>query len=397
MSQFTKALEGIKVIDLTTAYSGPFATMQLGDFGADVIKVENNRYGDGCRTWEPAVEGNSVYFLNMNRNKKSITLNLKSEEGKKILLGLVKDADVVVENFRPGVLDRMGLTYDVMKEVNPRIIMASLSGYGQTGPYRERAAYSNLAEALSGMMYVTGFPDGRPTGSGVALGDSITGLYLTQGILTALFHRERTGKGQYIDVAMTDSLVSMLAIGIIQYDVLGQEQERIGNRDSAAYPYDLFEAKDGYCFLGVSTPSDWSPFAKACNLEHLMEDPRFLTNADRIKNADELFPYINEFSKSHTRAELAEIFGAAKQGYSDVLKPSEVMENEQILARDMIVEVEDPFFGKFKMQGIPVKMSETPGDIRLPIPGMGEHNAEVLATLGYNAEDLKRLKDEGII
>lgn len=392
-----KALAGIRVIDLTTAYSGPFATMQLADFGAEVIKIENNKYGDGSRTWSPTVEGNSIYFLNMNRNKKSITLNLKSEEGKKIVLNLVRDADVVVENFRPGVMARMGLTYEALKEVNPRIIMASLSGYGQTGPYAKRAAYSNLAEALSGLMYVTGFPDGKPTGSGVALGDSIGGLFLAQGILTALFHRERTGEGQYIDVSMTDSLVSMLAIGMIQYDVLGKEQERIGNRDPAAFPYDLFEAKDGYCILSVATVSDWTPFAKVCGLEHLLEDPRFLTNDDRVKNADELYPYINEFSKQHTRAELAELFESAGQGYSDVLKPSEVMQNEQILARDMVVEVEAPFFGKYKMQGIPVKMSETPGSIDLPIPALGEHNAEILERLGYNPADLERLKAEGVI
>jgi crotonobetainyl-CoA:carnitine CoA-transferase CaiB-like acyl-CoA transferase len=395
MSQ--KALEGLKILDFTAAYSGPIATMQLADFGADVLKIEHNKYGDGSRTWEPQVNGHSLYFLNMNRNKRSITLNLKSDEAKKIVYELVKKADVVVESFRPGVMSKMGFSYETLKAISPKLIMASLSGYGQTGPYSKRAAYSNLAEALSGMMYVTGFPDSKPTGSGVALGDSITGMFLANGILTALHYREKTGEGQYLEVAMTDALVHMLAIGIIKYAITGEEQERIGNRDPAAYPYDLFEAKDGYCMLGYSNMTDWTPFVEAIEMPELLIDPRFATNADRIAHADELFPIINAWSKKLARKEIAARITAKGELYSDVLKPSEVMENEQFIARDMIVEVEDPYFGTFKMQGIPVKMSKTPGSIDRGIPGMGEHTSEVLTSLGYMQEEIDTLKTKGVI
>ena len=246
-----QVLEGIKVVDLSTAYSAPIATMQLADFGAEVIKIENTAGGDGSRSWNPSVNGQGIHFLYMNRNKKSVALNLKSPEGKRILFELVKDADIVVENFRPGVTRKLGIDYEAMRAVKPDIIMASLSGYGQTGPYATRGAYSNLAEALSGLMYVTGWPapEGKPTASGVAFGDSVAGMFLTQGILYALYHRERTGQGQYIDVSMVDSLVALLQHCFVQCSLMGQEPERIGNRDLSDYPYDLFEAKDGYLSL----------------------------------------------------------------------------------------------------------------------------------------------------
>ena len=230
-------LEGIRVIDLSTAYSAPIATMQLADFGADVIKIENTGKGDGARTWNPFVNGESLGYMYANRNKRSITLNLKTEEGKKALFELVKTADVVVENFRPGVTKKLGIDYEVMKQIKPDIIMASLSGYGQTGPYAKKGAYSNLAEAQSGLMYLTGWPNGLPTGSGVAFGDSIAGMFLVQGIMYALFHHERTGEGQYIDVAMVDSLIGLIQHGFAQVTALGIEPERIGNRDLSDYPH----------------------------------------------------------------------------------------------------------------------------------------------------------------
>ena len=393
----TLPLEGIRVIDLSTAYSAPIGTMQLADFGAEVIKVENNRTGDGSRTWAPTYKGQSIQYLNMNRNKKSVTLNMKAEEGKKILYELVKTADVVVENFRPGVAARLGCDYETLRQVKPDIIMASLSGFGQTGPKAHSAAYSNVAEAASGLMYITGYPDGKPTASGCAFGDSIAGMFLTQGILYAVIHHMRTGEGQYIDVSMVDSLFHLIMQGVIQKSLMGTEPERIGCRDLSAYPYDLFRAKDGYCFLSIANVADWTPFAEAIERTDLMSDPRFDTNEHRVQHADELQPLIEEWSSVRTRAEIQKIFEAHGLGFASVQKISEAMEDPQILARDMVVDMEYEGMGKYKMQGIPVKMSRTPGSIRSGCPHMGEHNSEVYGSIGLTEDDLKRLKEEGVI
>lgn len=390
-------LEGIKVIDLSTAYSAPIATMQMADFGADVIKVENTKSGDGSRVWNPHYNGQGIHFMYMNRNKRSIALNLKSEEGKKVLFELVKDADIVVENFRPGVMKKLGIDYDVLTTVKPDLIMASLSGYGQTGPYARKGAYSNLAEAQSGLMYVTGWPDSKPTGSGVAFGDSVTGMFLLNGIMTALFHRQRTGEGQYIDVAMVDSLVAMLQHCFVQYSVLGEEPERIGNRDLSDYPYDTFKAKDGYCQLGNANPSDWAPFATAIGRPDLGEDPNLVTPEQRWAHIDELCAIIQAWAEQHTRAEIETIFGEHGQLYSPVLKTSEVMVDPQVLHREMIIDMEYEGIGKYKDKGIPVKMSKTPGAIRRMPPHLGEHTDEVLAAAGFAAEQIAQMKADGTV
>lgn len=390
-------LEGIRIVDLTTSYSGPFATQQLSDFGAEVIKVENHLTGDPSRGWTPKVNGRSVSFPAFNRNKKGITLNLKAPEGREALLKLVATADVVTENFRPGTMDRLGLSYETLKAVKPDLIMASLSGYGQTGPMSRMSAYSNIAEAMSGIMYLTGFPDGMPTGSGEALGDGLTGLHLALGIVLALYHRLNTGEGQYIDIAMTDALVGMLEHHLLYTSVSGQDSPRYGNRNPAAYPYDLFEAKDGHCFLSISTVADWTPFARACGLEDLLDDPRFLTNELRVANADALFPYINNWTRQHTREEIRAAFEAERQGYSPVLAPSEVLKNEQINARDMVVSMVDPVLGPYQVQGIPLKMSLTPGQVRSTAPELGQDNDEIFASLGYTPEQIAEMREKHII
>lgn len=389
-------LEGIRVIDLSTAYSAPIATMQLADFGADVIKVENTGKGDGSRTWNPFVNGESLGFMYTNRNKRSITLNLKSEEGKKALFELVKTADVVVENFRPGVTTRLGIDYEAMKKVKPDIIMASLSGYGQTGPYAKKGAYSNLAEAQSGLMYLTGWPNGLPTGSGVAFGDSVAGMFLVQGIMYALFHHERTGEGQYIDVAMVDSLIGLIQHGFAQVTALGIEPERIGNRDLSDYPYDTFEAKDGYCQLGNSTPSDWTMFTKAIGRPDLAEEEKYDSPDKRWEHVEEIHDIIQEWASQYTRAEIEKIFGEYGQLYSPILKCSEVMKDPQVLHREMVVDLE--YRGtKYKDKGIPVKMSKTPGNIRMMPPTQGQHTDEVLKSIGYTDEQLEQMRKDGVI
>ena len=393
----TTPLNNIRILDLTTSYSGPIATMQLADFGAEVIKVEHYKSGDFSRKWEPKIDGKSLFYPPNNRNKKSITLNLKSPEGKEIFKKLVKDADVVVENYRGGTMNKLGLGYDVLKEINPSIIMASLSGFGQTGPYSKRGAYSNIAEAMAGTMYMTGFPD-TPVGSGAAFGDSVGGMFTALGIMLALFHREKTGEGQYIDVAMTDSLIALLEGAITAYDITGEEPVRNGNREDTTYPYDVFEAKDGFCFLTVTDVDDWTNFAKACELDHLLDDPRFGSNVDRIKNADILSDYINGWTREHTKAEIAARFDQYNEGYSSVNSIRDVINDEQVNAREMVVDVFDPEWRRsYKMAGIPIKMSLTPGEIKCAAPAMGQHNEEIYGKLGYSAEGIKELKEKEII
>jgi len=392
-----KALEGIVVLDLTTAYSGPFASMQLADHGAEVIKIENHKGGDQTRIWEPLKDGVSAYFAFVNRNKKSITLNLRSERGKEIFLELVKQADVVMENYRGGTMEKMGLGYEKLKSVNPGIIMASLSGFGQTGPLKQQGAFASIAEALSGVMNMTGFPDGPPTATGNSTGDSMTGAFTVIGILMALIHRAEKGEGQYIDVAMTDTMFHAIENAAVLYSVLGEEPVRNGNRDVAGYPYDCFEAKDGYCILSVANTNDWSPFAKAIGREELIEDPRFLTNSDRKKNEDELFEIISNWTKQLNRKEIEEIFYEYGLLYAPVLKVSEVVEHEQLRGREMIVEMEDPNLGKYIIQGVPVKMSLTPGSVDKPAPGLGEHNLEIYERIGLSPEELQELKSQQII
>lgn len=389
-------LDGIRVIDLSNAYSAPIATLQLADFGADVIKIENTGTGDSSRTWNPFIGGESMHYMYMNRNKRSVSLNLKSEAGKQALFRLVETADIVVENFRPGVAKKLGVDYEAMRAVKPDIIMASLSGYGQTGPYAQKGAFSNLAEAQSGLMYLTGWPNGLPTASGVAFGDSVAGMFLVQGIMFALFHHERTGQGQYIDVAMVDSLVALLQHGFTQVSAMGQEPERVGNRDLADYPYDTFQAKDGFCQLGNASAANWMPFAEAIGRPDLGKDSQYDTAEKRWQHVEELHDIIQGWAAQHTRGEIEEIFSRHGQLYSPILKVSEVMEDPQILHREMVVDME--YCGvKFKDKGIPVKMSATPGRVRRMPPKKGEHTDEVLKSIGFTDEQLSTMREEGAI
>lgn len=389
-------LEGLKILDLTNAYSGPIAAMQFADYGADVIKIERPGKGDLSRSWGPFVKGESFAYIPVNRSKRGLTLDLKKEEGIDVFLDLVRGADVVLENFRPGTMEKLGLSYEKLAEINPRIIVASLSGYGQTGPYANRAAYSNLAEAMAGTMFSTGFPE-MPTGTGVAFGDSVGGMFAALGIMFALYNREKTGEGQYIDVAMTDSLLSLCEGALTIADVLQEDPVRNGNRSDAGYPYDSFEAKDGYCFLSVADATNFLPFAKAIGMEELASDERFLDNESRIKNADALFEYINGWTKQRTRAEIEEAITAEKQAYSPILSYMDILENEHFLARDMIVEMKDEQLGSYRMPGLPIKMSKTPGEIKRPSPELGEHTEEILKELGYDEVKIDQLKVDGVV
>lgn len=394
-------LDGIRVIDLTTSYSAPIGTMQLADFGADVIKIENTKSGDGSRRWNPFLEGMSSApsYLQMNRNKKSIALDLKSEEGKAILFELIKTADVVVENFRPGTVKKMGIDYEAACKVKPDIIYASLSGYGQTGPNAGNGAFSNLAEAQSGLMSIQGQPDevgGAPTASGVAFGDSVAGMYLCQGILYAIIHHMRTGEGQYLDIAMVDGLIGLIQHGVINTSLFGEVPQRMGNRDISDYPYDAFQAKDGWCFLGNARQHDWGDFARAIGRPDLIERHELDGPDGRWAHVTEIHDIIAEWAIDKTRAEIEEIIVGHGQLFSPILDMKEVMENPQVLHREMIVDMEYDGI-PYKMSGIPVKMTKTPGQIRMGCPHQGEHTDEILKEIGMTDEQLAELREKKVI
>ena len=393
------ALEGIRVIDLTTSYSAPIGTMQLADFGAEVIKIERPHVGDGSRTWSPVVNGEGLSYVIMNRNKKSVAVNMKSEEGLEIIRELVRGADIVVENFRPGVVKRLGLDYESLCKIKPDIIYASLSGYGQTGPDAKKGAFSNLAEAQSGLMSITGFPDeegGAPTGSGVAFGDSVAGMYLVQGIMYALFHHERTGEGQYIDIAMTDALIGLLQHAVINTSVFGENPPRVGNRDLSEYPYDTFLAKDGWCQLGNAKATDWTDFTLAIGRPDLAEREELKTPGGRWEHVKEIHDIVAEWASQRTRAEIEARFAEYGQLYSPICTIKEMMELPQTIHREMIVDME--YRGmKYKMQGIPLKLSKTPGSIRNAPPTLGENTDDILRSIGYDDTKLAELREKDII
>lgn len=393
-----KTLKGIRVLDMTTAYSGPFCTMQLADHGAEVIKVERNDGGDHSRMWTYNKDGSSTRFAFVNRNKKGITLNLKTDEGKELFLKLAEKCDVIVENFRGGFMERMGLGYEQVKTRNPRIIYASLSGFGQTGPWKTMAAYATMAEAMSGAMSVTGHPGSPPVCTGYSAGDMVAGLNTALGIVMALFYRDKTGKGQYIDVSMLDSMLGVTEGHIINYSYSGQVPKRIGNRDTAAYPYDVFIAKDGYYVFSVTKITEWDIVCAIIERPELVDDDRYDDNVKRLQRADEIYEIINAWSADKTREEVEKIISSYGLVYAPVLTIEEAIEHPQIKSRGMTVEIEDPIFGNIKMQGVPILFSESPGSVDKPAPTLGEDNETVYSSLlGLNSFTLAQYKKEQII
>ncbi len=386
----------MRVLDLTQAYSGPFCTQFLADFGAEVIKIEMPETGDMTRWWNPIVNGKSGYFTLVNRNKKSITLNLKRPEAKEIFLDLVKTADIVVENYRPGYAAKLGIDYETVKAAKHDIIYASLSGFGQYGPLRDRAAFAIIAEAMSGQMDLTGFPDGPPVKTGTSIGDTFTGTMLLVGILMALLHRERCGEGQYIDVAMTDVLFSATECNLPNYS-LGADPTRIGNRDPLGAPYDAYRANDGWYVMGCGTPGHWIKICQVMQRPDLIEDPRFCDFVVRKENEEELTELINDWSKDKTRTELEEMFMPTGIPFAPVLTIAEAAQLEQIKARDMVVELDDPIMGKVMVPGVPIKMSTLEAAIESTSPELGQNNEEIYAGIGITKQVIQDLTDQGII
>ena len=376
------ALGGIRVLDLSRVLSGPFATMTLADLGADVIKIEEPGAGDDTRAWGPPFQGDqSAYFLSVNRNKRSVALDLKSEEGRAAVRVLADRADVIVENFRPGTAARLGLGYDEISRTNPRVVYVSISGYGQTGPDSPRPGYDAIAQGRSGVMSVTGQPDGYPVRVGVSSADLTAGMWALVGILAALYRREQTGAGQWIDISLLDSQVSWLTYVASGYFASGEVPRRYGSAHPTIAPYQGFATADGDLMLAVGNESLWARFVAATGLEQVENDPRFALNSDRVRNRDELIAIITERLVTRTTAEWIALFDAAGVPAGPISTVDEVMVDPQVLARGMVLEVEHPTAGAVKMVGCPLQMSESPTSLRLPPPLLGEHTAEVLAEI----------------
>lgn len=393
-------LEGIRVLDVSRVLAGPFCTMILGDLGAEVIKVEAPKIGDGTRIWGPPfIDSESAYFLSINRNKKSITVNLKHPEGRKIIYKLAEKSDVFIENFRPEVVKRLGVSYEDICKVNPKIIYCSISGFGQTGPYRDKPAYDLLIQAMSGFMSFTGEPSRPPVRIGVAIMDLGAGMYAAISILAALRAREITGKGQRIDISLLDSAVSWLTYMAMNYFATGRNPRRMGSAHPNIVPYQCFEDKNGrYFAVAVGTDGHWKDLCRAIGKPEWMENPKYATNPKRVENRDELVEVLSEIFKTKSRDEWLRMLEEHDVPCAPVYEVSEVLSDPQVMHREMIVEVDHPTIGKLKQLGIPMKFSETPCRIKYPPPLLGQHTEEILKELlEYSDEEIEELKREGVI
>lgn len=394
------ALEDVKVLDLSRVLAGPFCTMMLADMGAEVIKLEVPGKGDDSRGFPPIVNGESGYFMNMNRNKKGITLNLKSEEGKEIFREMVKHVDIVVENFRPGTMEKLGLGYEDLKKINPALIYGACSGFGHTGPYSKRPGYDIVGQAMSGLMSVTGWPDTPPTRAGGPMSDTMGGLSLTIGILGALHYQRMTGIGQKVDIALVDSLLASLQIISQIYLIGGRQPERIGNRYESTYPYDTFPTKDGEnIVIGCANDKFWGVLCRLMGREELITDERYDKNVKRVAAHEEVRPIVEEWTKTIDAEELLAILEDAGVPSAPVYNFEQIAKDPQIAgAREMFVEAEYPNAGKIKITNSHIKLSETKTGFRKPSPLLGEDNVSVYEELlGYDEAKVAELRNKGII
>ena len=386
-------LEGITVIDLTRVLAGPYCTMFLADMGANVIKVEVPGKGDDTRTYAPSFHGESAYFINLNRNKRSLTLNLKSAKGKQILKDLVKKADILIENFRPGTMEKLGLGYDVLKEVNPKLVYGCISGFGQYGPYHDRPGYDIVAQAMGGLMSITGWPGGSPTRSGTAIGDVLAGLSLTIGVEAAYINAQKTGVGQMVDVALVDSVVSSLEVINQIYLASGRIPERIGNRYEALYPYDSFQAKDGMLVIGAGNDKLYGLLCDLMGKPELKTDPRFTSNNDRVLHHADLKPIIEDWLKDWTIDDAVQAMLDKGIPAAPINTIDRVVKDPHIAgAREMFVEVDHPKAGRMKLTGNQIKLTNHKIDTFTPAPLLGQHSKEVfMEKLGLTEEEAEAL------
>lgn len=367
----TTALEDIKVVDLTRTLAGPFCTQMLGDMGADVIKIEEPNLGDETRSWTPFWNEEGTQFLSFNRNKRSLSINLKEKEAVDIVLGLAAKADVMVESFRAGALDRMGLGYDAVRAVNPGIIYCSVSGYGRTGPMANKPGYDLIIQAYSGLMNLTGEPDGLPLRVGFSLVDLFTGMMAYGSILTALHHRQKTGEGQRIEAALLDGQVATMSYHATGYMATGVEPKRLGSGHPSLVPYQSFPASDGYFILGCANQGLWERLCRGLDRADLLEDPRFSTNTDRVTHRAECVGALSEIFQTDTVAHWVDVISEAGVPCGPINRVPQVIEDAQVNARNMIVDMPHPRVPDLKVPGSPLKLADTPPSIRRPPPMLG--------------------------
>ena len=394
-----KALEGIRVLDLTRALAGPFCTLMLGDNGADVIKVEMPGSGDDTRKWGPPFIGEeSAYFLSINRNKRSLTLNLRDPKAKEIFLKLAKNSDVIVENFTPGVMERFGLDYDAVKATNPNVIYCSISGFGQDGPYRSRPAYDQIMQGIGGLMSVTGEPDGEPQKIGVAVTDIGAGMWAAFAIMAALHHRGQSGAGQYIDVSMMDAQIAWLTYQAGYFFANGTPPKRMGAAHPTLVPYQAFMCLDGkYINVAVGSDRIWERFCQGINREDLKDHPDYANNGDRVRNRGAMVSMLQEYFLTRTVADWVKDLQAVNVPCGPINDLADVFADAQVLARNMYQEMPHPTLGSIKQTGLPIKFSATPGGLDRHPPLLGEHNQEVLTSLGYSEVDIRSFQEGAVI
>ncbi len=393
----TSALENIRVVDLTRTLAGPFCTMMLGDMGADVVKIEEPERGDETRGWTPFWNGESTQFVSFNRNKRSVSVNLKEKEGVEIIHALAARADVMTESFRAGALDRMGLGYEAISKIKPDIIYCSISGYGRTGPMAQKPGYDLLIQAYSGLMNLTGDPDGMPMRVGFSLVDLFTGMMAFGSIMTALYHRQQTGQGQWIEAALLDGQVAALSYHAAAYLATGNEPQRMGSGHPSLVPYQSFPASDGFFIVGVANQGLWTRFCNGIGRPDLLEDPRFLTNDDRVAHRSECVHVLSEIFQADTVAHWVEVITEAGVPCGPINRVSDVVADPQVLARGMIADITHPNVPGLRVPGSPLKLTETPPSVRHHPPLLGQHNREVLEELGYASAEIASLEKAAVI
>ena len=398
MPRASAPLSGVRVLDLTRVLAGPFCAMILGDMGAEVVKVEEPGKGDDTRSWPPFVGGESTYFMSINRSKKSVTLNLKTDEGRDIFRRLVRKSDVLLENFRTGTMERLGLGYAALARLNPRLVYCGVSGFGESGPEASRAGYDLVVQAESGVMDITGFADGPPVKMGTSIADLVAGMSAAHGVTLALLARTRTRRGQKVEIGMLDAMAALLTYQAGIYFGTGQRPTRRGNAHPSIVPYEVFKAADAYLVLGVANNSLWERCCIALERHDLARDPRYATEAARVEHRGTLVPLLNEILGARAADDWMKRFEAAGVPAGRIRSVDQVCESDHLKARGMIVTLSHPRAGQVTAMGVPIRLHGTPGRAAVPPPVLGQPTDAVLKSLaGVEPAQLKWLRAAGVV
>jgi CoA:oxalate CoA-transferase len=393
----TGMLNDIKILDLTTFLSGPYCTMVLSDMGAQVVKVEAPLTGCATRRNPPFINGESAYFMSLNRGKEGITLNLKSEQGKKIFWQLVACSDVLVENFRPGVMKRLGFDYEKIAGVNPKMVYASISGFGNTGPDKEKGAYDMVIQGYGGIMSITGYPGGDPVRVGYSIADLAAGIYAALAITGALHARNQLHRGQHLDLSMFDCQVALMENAVARYFATGNIPAPLGSRHPSIVPFQAFKSNNGYFTVTASTDEQFNNLCDALGLAEVRNDERFMSKPDRVKNVDAIVEILGRLFAENSKEHWIELLEKRGVPCGPINNVKEVVESPQVKAREMIIELDHPKAGRIKTVGSPIKASLTPGAAQGPSPLLGQHTESVLSRLGYSHEEIESFRAEGIV